>query len=263
VDILKEGEMILLVTKKDQRFLLTLKEGEQFHYQRGVVSHSDILGKTEGCAVKSSMGEELTVFRPTLADYILKLKRRTQIIYPKDIGAILVRADIYPGANVLEAGVGSGALTLALLRTVGDRGKVISYENRPEFAALALENIERFLGDKPENFELKVGNIYEEIPEETVDRVILDLPEPWRALPQVEKALKPGGIVLAHIATTLQIHEYVETLRKTSFSMIETFEVLVRPWHVKDLSVRPEHRMVAHTGFMSLARKKAVSEKGT
>src|SRR3989337_4119906 len=119
--------MVLLVTQKNQRFLVTLKESEEFHYQRGVVSHSDMLGKTEGCAVKSSMGEELTVFRPTLADYILKLKRRTQIIYPKDIGAILIRADIYPGAKVLEAGVGSGAFTLALLRPAADRGKVISY----------------------------------------------------------------------------------------------------------------------------------------
>ncbi|MFQ5574480.1 MAG: tRNA (adenine-N1)-methyltransferase, partial [Terriglobia bacterium] len=246
---LKNGELVLIVSSKGRKFLLTLEEDTQFHYQRGVVEHNQMIGGPEGQIVHSSLGDELSVYRPTLQDYTLKLRRKTQIIYPKDVSAILMWADIFPGARVLESGVGSGALTMALLRAVGASGQVISYENRPEMADLARHHIARFLGQIPQHT-LKIGNVYESIGESGLDRIVLDLPEPWRALPQVTRALKPGGIVAAHIATTLQVHQYVEALNNSDYALIETFELLLRTWHVKGRSVRPDHRMVAHTGFI-------------
>jgi len=227
-----------------------------FHSHRGHLSHDQIIGGEEGMRLRTSLGTELMVFRPTLADYLLEMPRQTQIIYPKDLGYILVAGDIYPGARVLEAGIGSGALTLALLRAVGEDGQVISYEVREDVAEQAIRNIESFLGYRPSNLTLRFKDIYGGIEEEELDRVILDVPEPWQAVASAGEALRPGGLFLSYLPTVLQIHELVQSLKESRrFDLIEVAEILVRPWHVEKRSVRPEHRMVAHTGFITTTRR--------
>ena len=216
--------------------------------------HDELLQLADGATVESSGGERLTVLRPTYADYVLKMPRGAQVIYPKDVAAILVQGDIYPGARVLEAGIGSGALTIALLRAVGSEGSVIAYELREEFAARARTNIEEFLG-KVENLEIRMASIYEPIEPLEADRAVLDLSEPWRALPQVQSALRPGGILVCFLPTILQVHRLTESLRsEPRWTSIWTQETLMRTWHVEGQSARPDHRMVAHTGFLTLAR---------
>ncbi len=197
------------------------------------------------------------MFRPTLAQLIPNLPRQAQVIYPKDIGPILVWADIFPGAKIIEAGVGPGALTLALLRAVGPEGSVISYEIREDFARMARENIARYYGPA-QQWTLKVEDINLNLEENDVDRILLDLPEPWELTAKVWKALRPGGIFLSYVPTILQVKSFVDSLRENGgFACIETLESLVRYWHIKGLSVRPQHRMVAHTGFITLARRLA------
>jgi tRNA (adenine57-N1/adenine58-N1)-methyltransferase len=183
------------------------------------------------------------------------MKRGAQVVYPKDLAMILLHGDVYPGAHVLEAGAGSGALTMALLRAVGPEGRVVTYELREDFAALARTNVEAFLG-KAENLEIKMGSVYEPMEETDIDRLVLDVPEPWRALEGAGAALRPGGIFVAYLPTVLQVHSLVEALHgDPSWTQVSSFEALVRPWHVEGRSVRPEHRMVAHTGFITTARK--------
>lgn len=251
---ISEGELVILLDSK-RRYLLQLERDKTFHYHKGFVNHNDIIGKEEGSIIKSSHGGTLLILRPTLSDYILEMPRGAQIIYPKDIATILIWADIYPGAKVLEAGIGSGALTIALLQAVGETGTVISYEIREDFAKRALINIENFLG-KRENHVLRLKNIYEEIEDYNIDRIILDLPEPWKAIENVIKALRPGGIFLAYTPTIIQAQKTVEVLKNSkNFALIETIETLLRPWQIEELSVRPYHRMVAHTAFLTIARK--------
>ena len=193
--------------------------------------------------------------RPTLAEYILKMPRGAQVIYPKDIGMILMIADIYPGAKIVEAGIGSGALTMALLRVVGDKGEVISYEVREDFIKRAVENINVYHG-RADNLLVRNKDIYEGIDEEGIDRVVLDLPEPWRVVTHAERSLRQGGIFLCYLPTTIQVSMVVEALKMSgTFIQIETIETLLRTWHVEENSVRPDHRMVAHTGFITVARK--------
>lgn len=205
--------------------------------------------------VTSTGGEKLSVVRPTYAEFVLKMPRGAQVIYPKDVAMILMQADIYPGARVLEAGIGSGATTIALLRAVGDEGKVVAYEWRADFAERARKNIETFLGPVA-NLDLRMGSVYEPIDPVEVDRCVLDLPEPHRALPQVGQALRPGGILVSYLPTILQVHKLTEDLRADrSWTSIWTQETLTRTWHVEGPSVRPDHRMVAHTGFLTLARR--------
>jgi tRNA (adenine57-N1/adenine58-N1)-methyltransferase catalytic subunit len=183
------------------------------------------------------------------------MKRGAQVVYPKDLAMILLHGDVHPGAIVLEAGAGSGALTMALLRAVGPEGRVVTYELREDFAALARANVEAFLG-KAENLEIKIGSVYERVEETDIDRVVLDVPEPWRVLEGAARALRPGGIFVAYLPTVLQVHSLVEALREDpSWTLVSSFETLVRPWHVEGRSVRPEHRMVAHTGFITTARR--------
>jgi tRNA (adenine57-N1/adenine58-N1)-methyltransferase catalytic subunit len=197
------------------------------------------------------------VFRPSLAQYILKMPRGAQVIYPKDLGAIVMAADIFPGAVVLEAGTGSGALTMTLLRAVGVDGRVISEEIREDFARRAAANIHRFMGETP-NLEIRIRDIYAGIDVHDVDRIVLDLPEPWRIVDGIAKALRPGGYVVSYLPTVLQVKQLVDTLsRQGEFALVDTVEVLERYWHVADMSIRPEHRMVAHTGFLTVARKGA------
>ena len=248
------GERAMLVDRRGRRYLITLRTGERFHFHQGFVEHDAILGSPEGVRLVASTGAPLVAFRPSLADWILKMPRGAQVVYPKDIGMILVEADIHPGATVLEAGTGSAAITLALVRAVGERGRVISYELREDFAARARSNVESFLGKIPDELDLRVGDVTEADIDGSVDRVVLDLPEPWRVLPKVLEVLRPGGIFCSYVPTTTQVSQTTEALRETGFAEIATREVLVRSWHVEGASVRPDHRMVAHTGFVTIAR---------
>jgi tRNA (adenine57-N1/adenine58-N1)-methyltransferase catalytic subunit len=256
------GERALLVDKRGRRYMITLKTGEKFHFHQGFLPHDEIIGADEGVRLAASSGAPLIAYRPSLADFILKMPRGAQVIYPKDIGLIIVEADIYPGATVLEAGTGSGALTLALARAVGERGKVISFEVREDFAARARANIESFLGKVPDSVELRIGDVTESGLERAIDRVVLDLPEPWGVLPAALKAMRPGAIFCSYVPTTTQIAQTTEALRANGFAEITTREVLIRGWHVEGQSVRPEHRMVGHTGFVTTARFLGMDDEG-
>lgn len=247
------GERVLLVDAKRRRHLITLAEGGDFHTHAGVLPHDDIIGQPDGATVRTTKNARLTAVRPTLAEYVLEMPRGAQVIYPKDLGPILILADIFPGARILESGVGSGALTLALLRAVGTTGHVTGYEIRDDFARRARTNVEGFLGaDVP--LDIEVRDIYEGIGLDGIDRLLLDLPEPWRVVKHAETALHPGGIMLAYLPTIGQVARLHEELAGSAFGMIESLEVLQRTWHVDGQSVRPDHRMVAHTGFLTHAR---------
>lgn len=257
---LEEGERVLLVDDKGRRYMMDLVAGRQFHSHKGMVEHDGIIGAEEGTTVRSTGGTTFTIVRPTLADFVLKMRRGAQLIYPKDIALILVHADIFPGARVLEAGTGSGSLTLALARAVGAEGRVVSYEVRDDHHRQGAENIEawyRAQGGKPENLDLRVGDVYSVGEMETFDRLVLDLPEPWRAIGSTTRALSPGGILCCYVPTVPQVMRTVEVLREGDFGLIDTFETLLRSWNVEDRSVRPDHRMVAHTGFILTARRLA------
>jgi tRNA (adenine57-N1/adenine58-N1)-methyltransferase len=250
------GERALLVDDRGRRFLVRLQAGATFHFHGGAVPHDLILGCEEGTVVHSTTGAGLVCLRPRLADFVLKMPRGAQVIYPKDIGAILVYADIAPGSAVLEAGTGSGSLTVALCRGTGPDGRVISYEARPDFHRRAAENIEVFFGKLPPWLDLRQGDVREASTEgEVFDRVVLDLPEPWSVLPEVVRCLRAGGIICTFLPTTNQVRDAVLALQRTGFAEVETFEVLMRSWHVTERSVRPDHRMVAHTGFVTVGRR--------
>ena len=249
------GERIILLDSRGRRYLIRLLTGGQFHYHAGIVPHDLVIGSDEGAAVHSTTGATLVCLRPRLADFVLKMTRGAQVIYPKDLGAILIHADIAPGSRVLEAGTGSGALTMALARATGPEGAVVSYELRDDHHARARENLEQFFGKVPAWVDLRVGDVRDVAGTgESFDRLLLDLPEPWGVLDTAGKALPPGGIVCAYLPTTGQIQELVAALHERRWGQIETFEVLHRSWHVTPRSVRPDHRMVGHTGFLTIAR---------
>jgi tRNA (adenine57-N1/adenine58-N1)-methyltransferase len=250
---LATGDRVLLVDAKRRRHLVTLETGGELHLHTGIVRHDDLIGCDEGITVRTTLGARLVAVRPTLADYVLEMPRGAQVIYPKDLGPILVLADVHPGARVLESGVGSGALTMALLRAVGADGSVVGYELRDDFAARAQRNVEGLLGpDLP--LRVEVRDAYDGIDEEQMDRVVFDLPEPWRMVKHSASALRPGGILVAYLPTIGQVARLREELDVSAFGMAQTLEVLQRSWHVEGQSVRPDHRMVAHTGFLTAAR---------
>lgn len=250
------GERVLLVDHRRRRHLVVLEPGGQFHTHAGIVEHDKVIGHADGSVVHTSRGARLTAWRPTLAEYVLEMPRGAQVIYPKDIGPILILADIFPGARILESGVGSGALTSALLRAVGPTGSVTGYEIRDDFAKRAVQNVHGFLGaDVP--LDVQVRDVYEGIDVREVDRVVLDLPEPWRVVKHAADALVPGGIMLAYLPTILQVGRLREELASAPFGLLESLEVLQRGWHVEGQSIRPDHRMVAHTGFLTVARRLA------
>jgi tRNA (adenine57-N1/adenine58-N1)-methyltransferase len=246
------GEKVLLVDRKGRRYLVTLSEGGEFHTHAGPVPHDDLIGTNEGAVVKSSAGATFTAVRPTLSEFVLKMPRGAQVIYPKDLGPILMLADVFTEARVLEAGVGSGALSMTLLRAGAE---LVGYELRPDFAARARANVVGFLGDEAaERYRVEERDVYEGIDETDLDRVVLDLPEPWRVVKHAEAALRPGGIVVAYVPSVMQVAQLREALDHSSFGMAQTLEVLQRTWHVEGQAVRPDHRMVAHTGFLTAAR---------
>lgn len=250
-----DGERIHFIDKKGRQYALTLCSGKVFQFSGDKILHDDIIGMEDGSVVTFSRGTKFIALKPTLSEFILKMPRGAQVIYPKDIAMILVLGDIFPGAKVVEAGLGSGALTMALLRSVGERGAVVSYDVREDFINNASANITMFLG-KTDNHLIRHNDIYEGIGEEGIDRVVLDLPEPWRVVESASHALRQGGIFLCYLPTIMQVSRVTEELKKNgTFIHIETSETLVRTWHVEPNSVRPDHRMVAHTGFITVARK--------
>ncbi len=254
---LKNSERIHLVDKKGRQYALTLKAGETFQYSGQTIAHDDLIGKADGSLVTLSRGKRMLALRPTLSDYVLKMPRGAQVIYPKDLAMITIWADIYPGARVFESGTGSGALTMALLRAVGERGSVVSYEAREDFARTAMTNIERYLGPGA-NLTVRKRDTYEGIDpaDAPFDRVVLDLPEPWRVVPHAVDALRSGGLYLSFVPTVPQVMQTVEALERAAvFGLIQTFETLLRTWNIQGRSVRPDHRMVAHSGFITVARK--------
>lgn len=259
--VFQEGDRIHLVDKKGRHYALTLKAGDTFQHSGEILSHDALIGQEEGRMVELSRGSRFLALIPTLGEYVLKMPRGAQVIYPKDLAMITVWADIYPGACVFEAGTGSGALTMALLRAVGESGLVISYEAREDFARMARKNIHRYMGEPP-NLVVRQRSAYEGIDlqeaAETphVDRVVLDLPEPWRVIPHATHALRSGGVYLSYVPTIPQVMQTVNALEESRvFGFIQTFETLLRTWNVRGRSVRPDHRMVAHSGFITVARK--------
>ena len=253
--IFSEGDPALLIDRKGRRYMVRLEHSADFHTHIGHFSHDELLGKDEGAWVVTSKGHYLLAVRPTMSDYTLEMPRIATVVYPKDVGAILVYGDIFPGARVLEAGTGSGALTAALLRAVGPQGSVASYDVREDMLERARSNVAALFADTS-NLSLKLGDVGEGFDEDGLDRIVLDLPEPWHVAPHAEERLLPGGIFLSFLPTILQVHQLTQTLReRRTFDLIETFEVMQRSWTVGRRNVRPDHRMVAHTGFVTTARR--------
>ncbi len=246
------GDRVLLIDRKGRRYLVTLVAGGEFHTHNGRVAHDDLIGQDEGVRARSTSGSRFSAVRPTLADFVLGMPRGAQVIYPKDLGPILMMADVFVGARILEAGVGSGALSMTLLRAGAE---VVGYELRPDFADRARRNVSAFMGpDAMERYRVEHRDAYEGIEETGLDRVVLDLPEPWKVVSHAGAALRPGGILLAYVPSIMQVAQLREVLAASRFGMAETVEVLARTWHVEGQAVRPDHRMVAHTGFLSSAR---------
>jgi tRNA (adenine57-N1/adenine58-N1)-methyltransferase len=252
---------VLLHDRSGRRYRVLLAAGGTYSTHAGAVAHDSLIGQPDGTVASTNLGQRLLALRPTFAEQVTERKRRAQPIYPKDLAAITVHADLSPGDLVVEAGTGTGALALAAWRAVGPAGRVVSYEVREDFHAAARAAVEDTLGSVPDNLELKLGDVYEEIAERQADRVLLDLPEPWRAVPAARTALRPGGFVFAHCPNAGQVQQFCDSLREAGgFGLLETVEVLERSWTVRGRSLRPAHRMVAHTGFLTFARRLAGSE---
>lgn len=250
------GEPALLIDSKGRHFLLKLETGRTFQYHQGSVPHDELIGAEDGSWVSSSTGGKLLLLRPRLADYILKMKRAAQVVYPKDLGPILVYADVAPGMTVLEAGTGSGALTLGLSRAVGPEGRVVSVELREDHGKHARKAIERWYGEVPGNVELVIGDVVDHVEAVSPERIVLDVPEPWHAIEAASKHQPPGGVLCAYLPTVPQVQTTVEKATELgTFAEIEVKEFLFRDWNVSGRSVRPEHTMVGHTGFLVFMRR--------
>lgn len=254
------GDRVQLTDPKGRHYTLVLTPGAQYHTHRGAVSHDDVIGQPEGSLVTSVGGTAYLVLRPLLADYVLSMPRGAQVIYPKDTGQIIMWGDIFPGARVLEAGAGSGALTCSLLRAVGPEGTVTSYEVRADHAEHAERNVTTFFGERPTNWELRLADLaaYDPAVDGEVDRAVLDMLSPWEMLPVMAASVIPGGVLVVYVATTTQLSKVTEALREQQcWTEPQAWETLMRPWHVVGLAVRPEHRMVAHTAFVLTTRRLA------
>lgn len=256
--VFRAGDPCLLFDSKGRRYLIDLIPGQDFHYHRGALPHDDIIGSDEGTTHESTLGSKLVTLRPRLADYILKMSRGATVLYPKDAGAILMWADMAPGLSVVEGGTGSGGLAMALTRAVGPEGRVVSVERRDDHAATARKLIGGFFGAIPPQLELRVGEIEDVIAEIGPDRIVLDVPEPWHSVAPAVEHLVPGGVFCCYLPTVPQVQTVRQALDDAGvFFEAETFEVLHREWVIDGRSVRPSHRMVGHTGFVTVARKLA------
>jgi tRNA (adenine57-N1/adenine58-N1)-methyltransferase len=255
------GDRVQLTGPKGRLNTVTLEVGGSFHTHRGVLSHDLIIGQPDASVIESSNGIEYLALRPLLSDFVMSMPRGAAIIYPKDAAQILSSADIFPGATVVEAGVGSGALSLWLLRAIGPEGSLTSFERREEFADVARGNVAAFLGAVPSNWTVTVGDLQDELPalpNGSVDRIVLDMLAPWECLEECADALTPGGVLICYIATVTQLSRVAEAIRATgAFTEPDPSETLVRTWHVEGLAVRPDHRMIGHTGFLMTARRLA------
>ncbi|GLY18287.1 tRNA (adenine-N1)-methyltransferase [Kineosporia rhizophila] len=254
----REGDRVQLTDPKGRLHTITLAPGKQFHTHRGYFRHEELIGQPDGSVVRNTAGVEYLALRPLLADYVLSMPRGAAVVYPKDSGQIVQMADIFPGARVIEAGVGSGALTMSLLRAVGDTGLVHSYERREDFADIARANIETFFGGEHPAWQITVGDVATDVVETDADRFVLDLLAPWDCLEAVAKALVPGGVLICYVATATQLSRTAEALRADGrFTEPQAWESMVRGWHLEGLAVRPQHRMVGHTGFLLTTRRMA------
>jgi len=252
------GDRVQLTDQKGKIYSITITPGKEWHTHKGWIVHDDLIGLPEGSVVSTSAGLKFTAFIPLLTDYVLSMPRGATIVYPKDAALIVGFADIFPGARVLEAGVGSGALTLSLLRAVGPMGSVHSVERREEFAANATSNIENYFGGKPSNWSLAIGSVQEQEFDHQFDRVILDMLAPWECVEMAAKVLRPGGVFMAYVATTTQLSATAEALKDDGhFTEPESFESMIRGWHHEGLAVRPQQRMIGHTGFLIFSRRMA------
>jgi tRNA (adenine57-N1/adenine58-N1)-methyltransferase len=252
------GDRVQLTDQKGKIYSITITPGKEWHTHKGWIIHDDLIGLPEGSVVSTSAGLKFTAFIPLLTDYVLSMPRGATIVYPKDAALIVGFADIFPGARVLEAGVGSGALTLSLLRAVGPSGSVHSVERREEFAANATSNIENYFGGRPANWSLAIGSVQEQEFDHEFDRVILDMLAPWECVDMAAKVLRPGGVFMAYVATTTQLSATAEALKEDGhFTEPESFESMVRGWHHEGLAVRPQQRMIGHTGFLIFSRRMA------
>lgn len=255
------GDRVQLTDPKRRHATIILQPGEKYFTHRGEISHDDIIGADEGTVVKSAMGVEYLCFRHLMVDHVLSMPRGAAVIYPKDSAQILVEGDIFPGARVLEAGAGSGALSMALLRAVGEKGTVISYEIREDHLAFAESNVDEYFGQRPANWQPRLGDLREVTVDDLggpVDRIILDMLEPWECLDVAKRVLIPGGVFMTYVATVPQLMKVMEGLREQRcFTEPRAWESLVRDWRVEGLATRPEHRMNAHTAFLVMARRLA------
>lgn len=265
---LRPGEWVRLVDSKGRKHNFELVPGKRFFSNKGHLDHDELIGREEGFTVTSSAGGEYLVFRPLLSEFVVSMPRGAAVVYPKDAAQIVAMADIFPGAHVVEAGVGSGALTCSLLRAVGPLGKVRSYERREEFADVARKNVAQFFGsDQHPAWSLTLGDLADELPKlsesgEQVDRIILDMLAPWECVEAAAGALRPGGILCGYVATTTQLSRFVETIRvHGEFTEPHAWESLVRDWHVEGLAVRPDHKMIGHTAYLVTARRMAAGER--
>ena len=260
--LFKPGDKVQLTGPKGRLNTITLVKGGAFGTHRGDLKHDDIIGKADGSVVANQNGVEYLALKPLLNDFVLSMPRGAAIIYPKDAAQILVEGDIFPGAVVVEAGVGSGALSMYLLRAIGDSGELHSFERRSEFAEIAAGNVKSQTGSNPKNWKIHLGDLQEQLPKklkpQSVDRVVLDMLAPWECIDECATVLAPGGLIIIYVATVTQLSRVAEDIRSSRlFTEPNAFESLVRPWHLQGLAVRPEHRMIGHTGFLVTARRLA------
>lgn len=256
------GDRVQLTGPRGKLNTITLEVGGEFHTHRGILPHDSLIGSPDGSVVLSTVDDEYLALRPLLSDFVMSMPRGAAIVYPKDAAQILLVGDIFPGATVVEAGVGSGALSLSLLRAIGPTGTLLSFERREEFARVARGNVTAFLGTEPSNWAVHLGDLSLELgeaaPPASVDRMVLDMLAPWECLDAAAMALAPGGVLVCYVATATQLSRVAEGIRDTAeFTEPESSETMIRGWHVEGLAVRPDHRMVAHTGFLISARRLA------
>ena len=256
------GDRVQLTDPKGRLHTITLEAGREFHTHRGRLAHDDLIGAPDGSVVRNTAGVDYLALRPLLSDYVMSMPRGAAVVYPKDAGQIVTMADVFPGARVVEAGVGSGALSMSLLRAVGEHGHLHSFERREDFADIARGNARTFFGQDHPAWDVTVGDLVEELPRHvepaSVDRVVLDMLAPWECLDAVATVLAPGGVWINYVATVTQLSRTAEAIRADGrFTEPDAWESMVRGWHLEGLAVRPDHRMVAHTGFLLVTRRLA------